>query len=969
MRQRFWLNLLILVLGCNQTIAQTTKTWQLGRTLQITFSDSVNYKIHSNPLNDVLCYRFFSRPNGSLSIPYASSGATTGACYVMDSNYQRIKPQPFVLGVDYQNYFCLFPTGFDSFTAYSHFRYHINYNCNDFQKFALGGNPNINACNFDGKYGLYSKNFIFRNNKPEMVEDIKQILALPKYNYSPNIRRIKNFEYAGVRVQPIQNRTLGFYSYQIGRNFANSVDSFLWNPDFLLPPQYKDTAIFKTSYVTSITSDINDLSPGCQRFVCMMQISSKLKIKEDAKTYFAEYIVVINLNQLNFTGSPELILVDQGETSIIPGDIIGQAPKGKFSRSFGFSPDGQTLYMALTHQKSQTTNNYSSLETYKKVSGKWQRHDSLISFYGVNYYVNPYGGLTVYAYDRVKNNYRIINFPNANKPGNPIIQEVNTFQVTGTVTSHRPYDYLRFDHSLDFKDCGAYLKFTNRCDESFGIDKYEWWISKNKEQTDFAYFKGRVPPPVFFKEEGVYFVKVHGTNSKDPNGYAEWWWDSIKITIPAKPKADFSANPLRYCLGSQVPFINTSNQGQINPNKTIDYVWHFGDGDTSKQTFPKHMYKMPGQYDIALEIDNGYCRDTLIQKRYISIVDAPQPGITLNSTEGCTPFDLVLVEKNVRPVICRKYTLGDGSILMPDTSFFNYTYTKPGRYKLHQLLQSASGCEAKDSADVIVHRGFTEADSSHIYISSYINNQNIKLSWLAVPDAHSYNIYGGISSSNKLLATLPASVLSYTAAILEPARYSFKVIALDSCQKESKVGRSGIPVFLTYTQDENRSVTLNYTAYKQWEVPVIKYEIYTLPAFGSPIKDNGMALIYTDHNFAKTQSGLEDTMRCYAIKATGLDGRESWSNSICAKRQPEVYLPSAFTPDANGLNDIYLPAVIGMRSYELSIYNSWGQRVSKTQNSGWNANLVSSGVYVAVFLGTDINGRSINLTQTIHLLR
>jgi len=418
-----------------------------------------------------------------------------------------------------------------------------------------------------------------------------------------------------------------------------------------------------------------------------------------------------------------------------------------------------------------------------------------------------------------------------------------------------------------------------------------------------------------------------------------------------------------------VPFINTSNQGQINPYKPIDYVWHFGDGDTSKQTFPKHMYKIPRQYDIALEIDNGYCRDTLIQKRYISIVDAPQPGFTLNSTEGCTPFDVLLMEKNVRPVISRKYTLGDGSILMPDTSFFNLTYTKPGRYKIFQLLQSASGCEAKDSADVIVHRGFTEADSSHIYISTYTNNQNIKLSWLAVPDAHSYNIYGGISSSNKLLATLPASVLSYTAAIPEPAQYSFNVIALDSCQKESKVGRSGIPIFLTYNQDENRSVSLNYTAYKQWEVPVTKYEIYTLPALGSPIKDNGIALNYTDHDFAKTQSGLEDTMRCYAIKAIGLDGRESWSNSICAKRQPEVYLPSAFTPDANGLNDIYLPAVIGMRSYELSIYNRWGQKVSQTRNSGWNANLVSSGVYVAVFIGTDITGRTINLTQTVHLLR
>jgi hypothetical protein len=109
-------------------------------------------------------------------------------------------------------------------------------------------------------------------------------------------------------------------------------------------------------------------------------------------------------------------------------------------------------------------------------------------------------------------------------------------------------------------------------------------------------------------------------------------------------------------------------------------------------------------------------------------------------------------------------------------------------------------------------------------------------------------------------------------------------------------------------------------------------------------------------------------MRCYAIKTTGLDGRESWSNSICAKRQPAVFLPTAFTPDANGLNDIYIPVVTGMRSYELSIYNRWGQKVSQTQNSGWNADKVSSGVYVVVFVGTDIHGRTIHLTQTVHLL-
>ena len=114
---------LIMACSCRQAIAQTNKTWQLGRTLQITFSDSVNYQIQSNPLNDLRCYRFFSRPNGSICMPYTTDNSANSSSYVMDSSYIPLQPQPFLLGSDYSYYVCLFPTGFDSFTAYSHFNY------------------------------------------------------------------------------------------------------------------------------------------------------------------------------------------------------------------------------------------------------------------------------------------------------------------------------------------------------------------------------------------------------------------------------------------------------------------------------------------------------------------------------------------------------------------------------------------------------------------------------------------------------------------------------------------------------------------------------------------------------------------------------------------------------------------------------------------------------------------------------
>lgn len=51
-----------------------------------------------------------------------------------------------------------------------------------------------------------------------------------------------------------------------------------------------------------------------------------------------------------------------------------------------------------------------------------------------------------------------------------------------------------------------------------------------------------------------------------------------------------------------------------------------------------------------------------------------------------------------------------------------------------------------------------------------------------------------------------------------------------------------------------------------------------------------------------------------------------------------IFMPSAFTPDGNGLNDVLMPVTYGIRSLEVVIYNRWGERV-KTINGvheGWN---------------------------------
>lgn len=61
--------------------------------------------------------------------------------------------------------------------------------------------------------------------------------------------------------------------------------------------------------------------------------------------------------------------------------------------------------------------------------------------------------------------------------------------------------------------------------------------------------------------------------------------------------------------------------------------------------------------------------------------------------------------------------------------------------------------------------------------------------------------------------------------------------------------------------------------------------------------------------------------------------------------QQELYFPNAFTPDGDGVNDVFAP--IGnlefVMAYQLIIYNRWGQQIFETKDpyNGWNGSLNS----------------------------
>jgi gliding motility-associated-like protein len=77
-----------------------------------------------------------------------------------------------------------------------------------------------------------------------------------------------------------------------------------------------------------------------------------------------------------------------------------------------------------------------------------------------------------------------------------------------------------------------------------------------------------------------------------------------------------------------------------------------------------------------------------------------------------------------------------------------------------------------------------------------------------------------------------------------------------------------------------------------------------------------------------------------------------------------LYAPSAFTPNFDGSNDVFLPTGIGImeRDYEFAVYNRWGDRIFESDdiNVGWNGTangggVVQSDVYIWTLSTRDVS--------------
>lgn len=92
--------------------------------------------------------------------------------------------------------------------------------------------------------------------------------------------------------------------------------------------------------------------------------------------------------------------------------------------------------------------------------------------------------------------------------------------------------------------------------------------------------------------------------------------------------------------------------------------------------------------------------------------------------------------------------------------------------------------------------------------------------------------------------------------------------------------------------------------------------------------------------------------------------------------KPSVFVPTAFTPNGDGLNDLLRPVAAGMQRIEyFRVFNRWGQLVFNTSatGAGWNGfhngQQQATGVYVWMIRAVDYTGAPFEQRGTVTLIR
>lgn len=204
-------------------------------------------------------------------------------------------------------------------------------------------------------------------------------------------------------------------------------------------------------------------------------------------------------------------------------------------------------------------------------------------------------------------------------------------------------------------------------------------------------------PIHIFSGSGNFTVTLIATNSSGCT-------DTIAKTVIVNslPFADFSADIV--CLGTSTTFTNQSTS--VSPATIVQYLWDFGDGQSSTAPAPTNLYAAAGTFNVKLTVttDGGCVKDTTKQ-----VFVLPHPVASFSFTSPTCAGDSVhfndLSTTAHGSIFSWFWNFGDGNtttINFPGNPNVYHTYANGGPYTVTLTITTSDSCHDTYSQQVLI---------------------------------------------------------------------------------------------------------------------------------------------------------------------------------------------------------------------------------------------------------------------------
>lgn len=463
---------------------------------------------------------------------------------------------------------------------------------------------------------------------------------------------------------------------------------------------------------------------------------------------------------------------------------------------------------------------------------------------------------------------------------------------------------------------------------------YEWDFGDPTTTTDVS---TQALPTYTYPDTGTYLVKLIVVKGTGANLCSDTTFAFVKIY----PNGTAAFNATTACPGVAVQFTDNSTTPVGN---ITEWDWNFADGSTSTTQNPTHVFTTEGVYNVTLISTSSVgCKDTVTNPVLITSGVNSDFSFTTPCVNQQVDFSLI-DNQNVSSSV---WTMPNGS--NPTGTVTSYTFTTGGTYPVTLVVSSNEGCFDTTTRQVTVQ----------VPVTALTDSAENSCAGTPVQLNASGGLYYRWFPEDGLNDPFSASPVAQV-----DSNTFYTVIVSNDCFADTAV----VPVFVRPIPTVNAG---NDTTIWRDTYVVLNGTTDGVTYFWNPST-------WIDEPFSLTTKAQPRETTWYELFAQNVFGCSAKDSVLVTVIYNNIAdIPTAFTPNADGVNDVFrIVRWLNVSALkELAVYNRWGQKIFTTSNieQGWdgthNGKPCELGVYVwhAALLTGD--GKDLLLKGNVTLLR